>query len=56
MTAQIREAFLRTLSRPPTDAEVERSKRHLRQVGDPAEGLRELLWALLNTREFITNH
>jgi hypothetical protein len=56
MTARIREAFLRTLSRPPTDAEVERSKRHLRQVGDPAEGLRELLWALLNTREFITNH
>jgi hypothetical protein len=54
--ALIREAFLRTLSRPPTPAEAERGAAHLKNVGHPVEGLHELLWALLNTREFITNH
>ncbi|MBW3540336.1 MAG: DUF1553 domain-containing protein [Planctomycetes bacterium] len=52
----INEAFLRTVGRPPTAAEVERSTLHLERVGDPVEGLHEVLWALLNTREFITNH
>lgn len=55
-TALIREAFLRTLSRPPTDAELERSKAHFERTGSPVESLRDLLWALLNTREFLTNH
>jgi hypothetical protein len=55
-TAIIRESFLRTLSRAPTAAEAERSAAHLERVGDTIEGLHELLWALLNTREFITNH
>jgi hypothetical protein len=55
-SALIIEAFLRTVGRPPTAAEAERSASHLDQVGDPVEGLHDLLWALLNTREFITNH
>jgi len=54
--ALIREAFLRTVGRPPTAAEAKRSAAHLDLVGDPVEGLHELLWSLLNTREFITNH
>jgi hypothetical protein len=54
--ALICEAFLRTVGRPPTAEEMRRSTAHLAQVGDPAEGLHELLWALLNMREFITNH
>ena len=54
--ALIVEAFLRTVSRPPTAAEVQRSAAHLARVGDPVEGLHELLWAMLNSREFITNH
>lgn len=52
----IDEAFLRTLSRPAKPEEIERAKTHFTEVGDPVEGLRELLWALLNTREFVTNH
>ncbi len=52
----IAEAFLRTLSRRPTATEIQRSREHLARAGDPMEGLRDLLWALLNTREFITNH
>lgn len=54
--ALIREAFLRTLSRLPTAAEVDRSAAHFASVGEPVQGLHELLWVLLNTREFITNH
>lgn len=52
----IDEAFLRTLSRPPTDTEAKRITAHLAQVSDPVEGLHDLLWSLLNMREFITNH
>jgi general stress protein YciG len=54
--ALVREAFLRTLSRPPTAAEAQRAAAHFAAVGDPIEALQELLWALLNTREFVTNH
>jgi len=52
----VREAFLRTLSRPPTDAEAARASDHVRAAGDDTKGLRDLLWALLNTKEFSTNH
>jgi hypothetical protein len=54
--ALVREAFLRTLSRPPSAAEAKRSAAHIDQAGNRSEGLHDLLWALLNTREFITNH
>jgi hypothetical protein len=56
MGPMINEMFLRTVGRPPTAAEADRSASHLARVGDSREGLQELLWALLNTREFITNH
>jgi hypothetical protein len=54
--ALVREAYLRTLSRLPDAAELARCRLHLSTVKDPVEGLRDLLWALLNTKEFITNH
>ncbi len=54
--ALVREAYLRTLSRPPTPVELSRSSRHLTEAGSLTEGMRDLLWALLNTQEFITNH
>jgi hypothetical protein len=56
MDAFVREAFLRTVSRPATEKELKRSAAHLAEVSDPAEGFQELLWALLNSREFLTNH
>jgi hypothetical protein len=52
----VREAYLRTVSRPPTDREAEVALGYLRQAGDGPQALRDLLWALLNTKEFITNH
>lgn len=53
----IEEAYLRVISRPPTAAEREIAAEHLAAFAEnPREGLRTLLWALLNTKEFILNH
>ncbi len=52
----IRSAYLRTLSRPPDTAELARARDHLAQAAAPADGLRDLVWALVNTKEFILNH
>lgn len=53
---RITEAFLRTLSRPPTSDEMQKSRTDIAAAPDPIDGLRDLLWALLNTREFTVNH
>lgn len=52
----VREAYLRTLSRLPTAQELARAKQHLVQSPNVVAGLSDLLWALLNTKEFIVNH
>lgn len=51
----IRTAWLRTLNRPPTKLEQERVAAHLAQVDSLSDGIRDLLWALINTKEFILN-
>ena len=52
----IEEVWLRTVGRPPTDEEVTRAGEHLENATSLAEGTRELLWAMLNTKEFLLNH
>lgn len=52
----VREAFLRTLSRYPTRAEATKAATYLAESPSTADGLRDLMWALLNTKEFIINH
>jgi len=54
--ALVREAYLRIVSRPPTDAEAARCLRYFAETETPAEALADVVWALLNTQEFITNH
>ena len=54
--AAIREVFLRTVSRPPTADEFELARKELAAAPTPVDGIRDLLWALLNTREFMVNH
>jgi hypothetical protein len=54
--AIIRQAYLRTLSRYPSDAELNRSTRHFEESGDALRGTRDLLWVLVNTKEFVVNH
>jgi hypothetical protein len=52
----IREAYLRTVSRPPTSNEADRAVAHLNQSPSQAAGLRDLMWALMNSKEFLLNH
>lgn len=52
----IAEAFLRTVSRPPTAEELQKARGDVAAAKDSIDGLRDLLWALLNTREFSVNH
>jgi hypothetical protein len=54
--AIVRQAYLRTLGRLPEDRETTIALAYLHEAGDQSKGLRDLLWALLNTKEFITNH
>ncbi len=56
LDATIRKAYLRTLSRLPTEAEVAAAKKFHTEAANPQEGLKGLVWALLNTKEFIVNH
>ena len=52
----IKQAYLRTLNRYPSEQERDRSQQYIAEAGDPVSGMRGLLWALLNTKEFIVNH
>ncbi len=52
----IRQAYLRTVSRPPTAEELQRSKQYITESEQTSTGMRDLVWALLNTKEFIVNH
>ena len=49
-------AYLRTLVRRPTEREIDRSIAYLRESPTAKDGLRDILWALLNTKEFALNH
>ena len=52
----VEELFLATLSRDPSPEEARSALDHLRSRPDRAGGLADVLWALLNTREFVLNH
>ncbi len=52
----IEELFLCTLSRPPTADESHEAVADVQAAQTPKEGLEDLLWTLLNTREFQFNH
>ena len=52
----ITDAYLRTLSRMPTADEMQTAKAFVSESSDPIDGIRSVLWALLNTREFMVNH
>jgi len=52
----VEEAWLRTLGRPPREDELTVGLEQLAAANDPAAGLRDLVWALINSKEFILNH
>ena len=48
--------YLATLSRKPTSAEVAMAKEHAKKLEAPRQATADLLWALVNSSEFATNH
>ncbi len=52
----IEELFLLTVSRYPNEREQERAAQHLKHASDRVEAVVDLLWGLITTREFLTNH
>lgn len=54
--ALIEEAYLRTVSRFPTSDEQRIAEEFLAAATNHASGVRDLLWALMNTKEFMVNH
>jgi hypothetical protein len=56
LDAVIEQVFLRALSRPPTPKEILVAKEDIGAAKDRVDGVRDVLWALLNTREFLVNH
>ena len=52
----VEELFLAALSRFPSWDEARSALDHLRASRDRASGLADVLWALINTREFVLNH
>jgi hypothetical protein len=49
------EAYLRTVGRLPNDRELKTAEGYLAESSDTISGMKDLLWALLNTKEFIVN-
>jgi hypothetical protein len=56
LTTLIEEAYLRTLSRFPEPEESDIATEFIQESKSPAAGLESLLWALVNTKEFIISH
>jgi hypothetical protein len=56
LPAVVEELYLVTLSRPPHADEAARALDWVRQAPTPREGAQDLLWVLMNSREFLFNH
>ncbi|HEV3143215.1 MAG TPA: DUF1549 and DUF1553 domain-containing protein, partial [Gemmataceae bacterium] len=52
----IDELYLVTLSRPPRPEELARVQEYAAKAPNPREAMQDLLWVLLNSREFLFNH
>lgn len=50
------EAYLRTLSREPNADERKIAISAIKEAQAPMDGVRDVLWALVNTKEFVVNH
>ncbi|QDU50608.1 DUF1549 and DUF1553 domain-containing protein [Gimesia panareensis] len=48
--------YLSTLSRPPTESELNRLKTYINSSEEKTEAYANLFWALLNSSEFLLNH
>ncbi len=55
-TQVIEKMYIRCLSRKPTEGELKDLLAQVTAAPTPAEGLEDVFWALLNSREFVFNH
>jgi hypothetical protein len=53
---RIRRLYLTVLSREPSPGETSAARAHLESSRNETQGYEDLLWALLNTTEFMSNH
>jgi hypothetical protein len=56
LSAAIEDLYLASLSRAPKPAELAKASDWVRKAPSQREGLHDLLWVLLNSREFLFNH
>ena len=49
----VRDLYLAALCRQPTDAELAASQKFFEQAGSPKECYEDLLWALINSKQFL---
>lgn len=54
--SKIEELYLATLSRLPADVEREACMKFITSADSPENGLQNILWSLINTREFLLQH
>ena len=54
--ARLREAFLRTVNRRASEADLVRTRSYVAEAETKRAGFADVLWALVNTKEFILNH
>lgn len=52
----IAKTYLRSLSRLPTDSEKDVARKYLNESEDKVAGVYDLIWAVINTKEFMLNH
>jgi hypothetical protein len=53
---RVDEVFLWALGRLPTETDRATCLKYLKESASPQKGLEDVMWSLLNTREFILNH
>lgn len=53
---KIRDLFLQVLQRSPTEDEISRAQQYLASEENPHDAYSNLIWALLNTKEFLYVH
>lgn len=52
----LEELYLSAYSRPPTTEEKKRTLAHVERATNKQQALEDVLWAILNTKEFMFNH
>ncbi|GIW92054.1 MAG: S-layer protein [Pirellulaceae bacterium] len=53
---RIRELYLVSFSREPTSEEVAIAQGYIEKTGDARRAFEDIVWALINTKEFLFNH